>query len=219
MQDQPVPNGPDAQFAAWKQQTEERLRALETAPRISSTSQRGGSYKLLDDNGVVVWTFGEYTRGATTDYGIQSLIPDAGNATALEVNGSGMEAPQIPLFLAKPNDFTVVTSGAYVDVFTMWASLLVSDSITFRGQIACDPGTTADARLAVGGVFTTVIPCAASSFTNIDWDWLHPGTIGGNMGMTLQVRRTAGAGNVNVYVPYYVAQGGSAGLGSTVGGL
>lgn len=35
---QPVPSSPDAQFAAWQQQIEERLRALETAPQAPYTS-------------------------------------------------------------------------------------------------------------------------------------------------------------------------------------
>lgn len=219
MQDQSVPNSPEAQMAAWKQGVEERLRALETAPRISSTSQRGGSYVLLDDQGRTVWTFGEYTRGLVTDYGIQSIIPEAANATALEVNANGMEAPQIPLFMTTSSSFIVVTSGSFTSVYTFWASLVVSDSITFRGQVGCDASTTGEARLESGGNFSDVITLAAGTFTSINWDWLNPTDPGASFGMTLQVRRTSGAGNVNVYQPFYAAQGGSAGLGATPGGL
>lgn len=223
MQDQPVPGTPDAQFAKWKQGVEERLRALETAPRISTTSQRGGSYILLDDEGRAVWTFGEYTRGIVTDYGIQSIAVDgnpAGNATALEVNADGMEAPWVPCQIARTDDFVVVTSGAFIDVWNGSAGLLVSNAIEWFSVIGCDGGTTAEARLSIAGVKTSgVIACGAGVFTNLIWSWLHEQDLGANFFFTLQVRRTGGAGNVNVYHPSVACQAGGAGTGATVNGL
>lgn len=219
---QPIPLDPESQLAARLQEVEERLRALETAPRISSTSQRGGSYKLLDDDGNVLWIFGEYTRGAFTDYGIQSRVPDGAgpgdSTTALEININGMEAPQIPLTVSR-NDFVVVTSGSFVTVWTAVASLLVSDSIVWSSQVGCDPATTAEAKLvASGGLETDVIVCGAGTFTAADFRWLHGHPQGFGFSVSLQVRRTSGAGNVNVYEPIYVSQAGSAGTASTAGG-
>lgn len=223
MQDQPVPSNADAQFAAWKQGIEERIRALETAPRITTTSQRGGSYQLLDDQGRKLFTFGEYTRGAFTDYGIQARVPDGAGpgttTTALEINVNGMEAPQIPLTISKSGDIVVVTSGTFTSVWAAWAALLISDTIVWRSIVGCDAGTTAEVRLESGGSFTGVITCAAGGFTNINYNWLHGKNQGGSLGMTLQVRRTGGTGNVNVYTPYYAAQAGSAGTSSTATGL
>jgi hypothetical protein len=178
---------------------------------------------LLDDDGNEMWVFGVYTRAAVTDYGVRALIHDGGgvgvHTTSFEINGQGMESPQIPLVVLKANDFVVVTSGAFADVWNAWASLTVSDSITWRGTIGCDVGTTGEAKLVSGATSSGVISLAAGAFTQTNWDWLHGFTQGGNRPYSLQVRRTGGAGNINVYPPYYVAQGGSAGLVSTPTGL
>jgi hypothetical protein len=48
---QPLPSTPEAQLAAWKQDVEERLRVLETAPRATNTSVRNGVWTILDDEG------------------------------------------------------------------------------------------------------------------------------------------------------------------------
>jgi hypothetical protein len=222
MQDQSAPSNAEAQFAKWKQETEERLRALETAPRISNTSQRGGSFILLDDQGREVWTFGQYTRGAFTDYGILCQAPDGGptNPTTLEVNTDGMEAPWIPLQVTRSSEFVVVTSGAYVNVWECTAGLLVSNAIEWASVVGCDAATTADCRLEIPGVKTSgVIACAAASFTSLIWSWLHEQNLGANMYVNLQVRRTSGAGNVNVYHPTVVSQAGGAGTSATINGL
>jgi len=219
---QPVPLDPESQLAAKLLEIEERLRALETAPRITSTSQRGGSYQLLDDDGNLVWTFGEYTRGLVTDYGIQSRVPDGsgGYTTSLEINGGGMEAPHIPLQFTKSNDFVAITSGSFTTVWIGYASLLVSDTLLWRSVCSCDAATTGEAKLiAVGELETDVISLAASAFTNTYWDWLHGYPQGSSFSVSLQVRRTSGAGNVNVYAPSIVSQAGSAGTVSTPGGL
>lgn len=50
--DQPVPSGADAQFAAWKNGIEERVRALETAPRTPHMSSRNGETLYLNSNGL-----------------------------------------------------------------------------------------------------------------------------------------------------------------------
>lgn len=222
MSDQPVPSGADAQFAAWMSTMEERMRALETAPRISSTSQRGGSYQLLDDDGNLLFSFGEYKRGIFDDYGILSRVPDGAgpgtSPTALEINTNGMEAPHIPFEVYKANDFTVVTSGSFANIWQATASLLVSDTMLWTSLITVDAATTAEARLESAGLFTDVLAIPTGS-TNVQFKWLHGKNLGGGMGVSLQVRRASGAGNVNVYSPSVVTQAGSAGTGSTPGGL
>lgn len=223
MRDQPVPLDPESQMAAWQLAIEERLRALETAPRITSTSQRGGSFQLLDDDGNLLFTFGTYTRQEFEDYGIQSRIPTGGGGpddytTSLEINVNGMEAPQIPLNIQPLNEYIDVTAGTFTAVWQANASLLVSDSIWWNSIIGADVGTAGQARLESGGVYSDVIPIAAGSFTDIVYKWKHGFSQGGARIFRLEVRRTSGAGTLHVYNPYWVSQGGSAGLSSTAGG-
>lgn len=219
MYDQPVPSTPEAQLQAKLQELERRLLALETAPRATSTSQRGGSFDLLDEDGNLLMTFGNYRRGAFNDYGFRLLTTSG--ATTIESNINGLEAPQIPLNVYKANDYVIVTSATFTVTWHAVASLLVSDTVIWGGAIAADAGTTGEARLryAGGSNLSSVIPLPAGEITYAAWNLLHQHPLGGGFDVTLEVRRTSGTGNIYVYSPYFVSQAGSAGTGSTPGGL
>lgn len=223
--DQPVPGTPEAQLAAWKQGIEERLRALETAPRISTTSQRGGSYILLDDDGREVVFFGEYLRGSgDPGYGFQVQVPDGAGPstqpTVIEVDDDGLEAPYLDFPLHKSDAPVIVTSGTFINTWDGGAALVVARAIQVGVTITTDGGTTGEARVTAGTVTSSAHTLPSGSSAYYAWDLLlEEDTLGsGPLFVAVQARRTSGAGNVYVYQAV-CAQAGDNGIGATVTGL
>jgi hypothetical protein len=203
---------------------ERRLEALERGERMPYTSQRGGTFELLDDQGRPVFYFGTYTRGAGTGYGVLAEVPDgAGPGTApsvFEVDDDGLEAPYLDIPFAKANDFLAVTSPTFVTAWSGNAALAVAMAVRVGYTIGCDAGTTGEVRVVAGARTSSARPLAAGVFNNGTFDLLlMPNVIGtGPLGVHLQARRTGGAGNVNVYPPTQMAQAGNDGIGATTTG-
>lgn len=203
-----------------------RLTDLERAARMPNTSQRGGTFELLDDQGRPVFYFGTFTRGASPpSYGVQGVIPGGAGAgsspTVLEIDDDGLEAPYLDLPYAKASDFVPVTAGAFANIWVGHAALIVARAVAVRLTIGVDAATTGEVRIVAGGIASAVVNCPGGAFTNPDYAMLLPAnSIGtGPLTVEVQARRTAGAGNVNVYPPIVMAQAGNDGTNATASGL
>jgi hypothetical protein len=203
---------------------ERRLEALERGERMPYTSQRGGTFELLDDQGRPVFYFGTYTRGAGTGYGVLAEVPDgAGPGTApsvFEVDDDGLEAPFLELMVGLPNQFVAVTGGAFATIWEGAAGLTVARAVQVSYNVGVDAATTGEVRVVAGSRTSSAVNCPGGAFTQGVFNLLLPdNSIGsGPLIVNLQARRTAGAGNVNVYRPR-MSQAGNDGIDATVTGL
>ena len=203
------------------QELERIVHALSTSPQSPYRSQRGGTYKLLDNNGREVFYFGNTSSGG---YGILARVPDGAGVgtdpTVLEIDNGGLEAPWLDMPVEKTGEYVAVTSGTFATIWQGNGMLIVSNAIRVQGFITCDPDTTGEVRVVSGSVTSAVVSCPASTQTFYEWNLLlAPNLIGTSPLLTkLQVRRVSGAGNVNVYTPR-MAQAGNRGSGATATGL
>jgi hypothetical protein len=203
---------------------ERRLEALERGERMPYTSQRGGTFELLDDQGRPVFYFGTFTRGAGTGYGIQAKVPDGAgpgtNPTVLEIDDDGLEAPYLDIPYGKAGDFVVVTAAGFTTAWSGNAALCVARAVRVGFTIGCDAATTGEVRVIAGARTSAARPLAAGAFTSGTFDLLLMDDVigSGPLGVHLQARRTGGAGNVNVYPPTTMAQVGDDGTAATITG-
>jgi hypothetical protein len=204
---------------------ERRLADLERAPRMPYTSQRGGTFELLDEEGRRVFRFGTYARGISPPgYGVQATIPDGAgpdtSPTVFEVDDDGLEAPFLELMVGLPNQFVAVTGGAFATIWEGAAGLTVARAVQVSYNVGVDAATTGEVRVVAGSRTSSAVNCPGGAFTQGVFNLLLPdNSIGsGPLIVNLQARRTAGAGNVNVYRPR-MSQAGNDGIDATVTGL
>lgn len=207
------------------QELERIVHALSTAPQSPYRSQRGGTYKLLDEDGRAIFYFGKYSyAGATPEHGILASVPDgAGPGTdpvVLVVGPSGLEVPFLDIPTQKANETVSVTSGTFSTIWIGHAMYVVSSAIRVVGSIYCDAGTTGEVQVVAGSVTSAVVSCPSGIITNYEWNLLtDPNLISASpLIPRLQVRRVSGTGNVAVYEPY-MAQVGAGASGATATGL
>lgn len=221
----PIPSSSEA-FLERIAKLERQVEDLARAARMPHTSQRGGTFELLDDAGRPVFYFGTFTRGVGGEsYGVQGVTPDGAgpgtNPTVLEIDDDGLEAPFLDIPFAKANDFVPVTSAAFVDVWVGNAALVVARAVIVNLTIGVDAGSTGQVRIVAGPQVSASVNCPGGAFTNPSFAMLlEDDSIGsGPLRVTVEARRTAGAGNVNVYPPLTMAQAGDNGTGATANGL
>jgi hypothetical protein len=103
--------------------------------------------------------------------------------------------------------FVAVTSATFVQPWEVGVSQIVNDSFLVELTVTTDAGTTGEVRLFAPSVFgfpvTSVASIPAGVQRFVKFAWLVPGmVIGANRPLfQVEARRTAGAGNVNVYYP------------------
>lgn len=204
---------------------ERRLNDLERAPRMPYTSQRGGTFELLDDAGRPVFYFGNYNRGSgPVGYGVQAIAVDGAgpgtSPTVFEVDDDGLEAPYLDIPVGRVNDFVAVTTVGFGDIWEGYSALVVARAVQVGLTVGVDAATTGEVRVVAGTRVSAVVNCPGGTFTSPVFDLLlADDTIGtGPLIVKVQARRTAGAGNVNVYRPR-MSQAGNDGIGATVTGL
>lgn len=129
MNDQPVPSGVDSQFAAWKQNVEERIRALETAPRAPHTSiadEDGNEVVRLSSDGLTIFDeMGDIRAklGTISDgYGLELLANDGTIVTQAMVSETYNSPSE------RVNTPESTTSANYVDLATAGPSITVDVS-------------------------------------------------------------------------------------------
>jgi len=199
---------------------EERLRQLERqvsdvhrSRNIRAAAMRGGMIRMIDDNG------DEYARigqgawsgpgGASFEHQLR-FHDTAGNVRFLVGAESGMvwpptRAPWYPV-LAPTGTFVPVTSGSFVSTYRVIYTQ-AADAVRARFTIGVDAGTTGEVRLESGGPHqTAVVPLPAGTLADYHFNW-HLGsdglgiTLGTDLSIDVQVRRTGGAGAINVHQP------------------
>jgi hypothetical protein len=192
---------------------ERRLRDL-----ASGSGLRNASMSDLD--GVERVKIGRLEEGV---YGI--LVKDDNGHPVFRVDGSGLTYPGLSLASKKSTDSVVVNSGSFVPAWETVESWVTHNSIRWRSSVVVDAATTGEARLYAPGIAgtpaTSILGLPAGVQTEIGWNWAIPGLAIGSeqMMVQLQVRRTAGAGNISVYAPYNLWAANDTTIGATASGL
>lgn len=123
--------------------------------------------------------------------------------------------------VVEPNTLVTVTDAAYVGAWEFRMGQVIADAVSVRVVVTTQVGTTAQVRLreVQNGWFTdpVTVPAATSEQCAFDWSIpnldLYLGTPGPLV--YVEARRTAGAGNVFVYLPQVVLQAASYDIGAT----
>ncbi|CAB5217937.1 hypothetical protein UFOVP209_32 [uncultured Caudovirales phage] len=189
---------------------ERRIRLLETAPRLANAS-------VSDDAGVVRTLTGKLPSG---DYGFE--IHNSSGATVFQVLSSGVSVPRAQMGVVKSSDFVVVTSGTFTPTWRAYSPYIVADAVQITVLVATDPGTTAEIRLTTNGSpISAINAIPANSQVSTDFKWKTAGLVVGTGPAIfyVEVRRTGGAGNVNVYPPDQAHMAASNAIGATATGL
>lgn len=138
-------------------------------------------------------------------YSIEGLPDGSGDQASLfHVDQSGWDRPGWPVpCVAAAHNPIVVTSGTFTTTFM--CSQHITSGAVYRAKliVTTDVGTTGEYRCSHGSGNTDVVTLPDGAQTDIVVSWLHGVPIGyGDLAIFHQVRRTSGAGNINVYAPY-----------------
>jgi hypothetical protein len=192
-----------------------RVRELETAPRITNTSQRGGTFRLIANDGdPTLFNFGGFTDADNNEqYGIAVNDRDGNALIATGENDQGLLVPAFTAAFADASPRSI-TSATYDPANTseVLVPLLVHDTVSFNAALIVPAGTNAEVRvqeLLTAQAWTVAVPGPYNG--NVYLRWLHPFGIGWSdlstnlpeyqMFLQYSVRRTAGAGTVTAYRP------------------
>lgn len=211
-------DGPAA-MAQTLRSLEQRVSALEGAPLS------GSNLTVIDEAGTTRATLGKLASGL---YGLELL--DAVSAPVLEVDDTGFLIPAIPLQPRDANAF-IIGNGATFSVTSWWAGvpLVHSNAITVSAGWITSAATTGELRIIVKSApntgtgvtaATSAVTLGAGTTGTQIFNWVHG--LARNTGpwyFGVQSRRTGGAGDVDTYVPNYMALVGSTAVGATPTGL
>lgn len=207
MTDAFIPSDPNAQFSAWKQDVDERLRMLETSAPLTNSSIRGGALTVKDADGVQTAKVGtgEWTDsdGGTISNTIFAINAEGSGGLLFLLDAEHGIVSPVGVLNWNKGDFVVVTSGTYVNT---WQTQFVLTGTVLRVNlvVAADAATTGDVKLLLNGVTSTAVhTVAASTALQYQFDWDLDGVVSlmqTNV-VQIQARRLTGAGNINVYAP------------------
>jgi hypothetical protein len=160
-----------------------------------------GGFKMLDADGETRLIIGQTEPGR---YGI--IVNDAdGTTPRLWIDESGIRAPYLASPFVAADDYKTVASATFVVTHRAQVEQITSEGVYAWVTAGSDVGTTGEVRLrnTDTGVTTQAMTVpAASSGTVQQFRWLHGSLLSaGPIVFEVQARRTAGAGNVNVYRP------------------
>ena len=191
-------------FLVYVQSLEDRIRALEASNRLQSgTVGKGGTISVLNSAGVVIAEMGRLGYG---ENGLRVMAAN-GVTPILQVDQTqGFGLPWFSTEWKTPADAVTVTSGTFVDTWTTLSELMYSTQILFRVGLQTDGTTTGEVKVVflggpsdIGGTLTVPISHNASHEFRI----LHGLTIGGGpVQLSVQARRTSGAGTFTVFHPH-----------------
>jgi hypothetical protein len=193
---------------------ERRLHNLETASGLTNAS-------MSDPTGTVRVRLGRLTDAG--DYGIEVL--DENSNSMIRVDGNGLRYPGLPALYRKANDPAPgVTSATFTPVWEGVIPWVAHNAIRWNSTITADAATTGEARLRtnVGGTtYSAVLTIPAGTGAAYEWNWAIPGmTYGtGPVYVTLDVRRTTGAGSLYAYGPNTLLAQAAVDLGATATGV
>lgn len=212
MSDPTLPPSLAAEIADLKR----RLNNLERSQRLPFSSTRGGAFLFLDDNGQPRMTLGNVALdgsvgGVLAAYGLM-LRGDQGAIVLMTRAGDdGIVYPELPVPIwdpGEPNKDT--TSATFVSMWEARWDFPPSDVYRCEGFVASAVGTTGEMRLVIGATATSVLAIPAAANNTYSFDWIHPAPTGlydpssteGSLVVSIQARRTGGAGAVGVRRPH-----------------
>ncbi|MFN0028414.1 MAG: hypothetical protein ACKV2O_14730 [Acidimicrobiales bacterium] len=185
-------------------EVERRLRALERAPQLQNSSLTGGKVTALNDAGQRVAEFGKLAGGG---YGI--AVNDSGSLVTLigVQDDTGWIAPGLVYPWRKITDGVVVTSPTFVTTYRTNILDLGGNTIVTAVSCFCPAATTGELRLSLPGFGSTANKVLAAGVTTVtQFRWLHGIALGAfSPELNVEVRRTAGAGNIDVFEPDPIA--------------
>jgi hypothetical protein len=194
---------------------ERRIEVLERAPRLGNSS-------INDDNDVERIVLGQLDEDDPDSFGIR--IANADTVAVLEVDAAGVLRPYQNWQASRWDESVPVTSAAYVPTWAESNPYSTADAMRLTVYLATDPATTGEARLSSnlgGSPVTSAVTIPAGTATYYEWNWAMPGLVAGTgpIVITLDVRRTSGAGNVYAYQPIQCFSGVASDLGATPTGV
>lgn len=217
----PVPT--PANLLAELADVKRRLRAIETAPQAPNRTQRGGSFRLIPQDGdpASLFTFGGYPNPDTgaDEFGVTGYDSKGDIVFALGEADEGLIFPHLytpwkPAAGASPlsgsGGLKTVTTGSYESVFETYCEIPAHDSLYVLFAYATDGGTVGRVYLDSGTPGqTAAIDLPAGSSGTVRFNWRHPFSVGWGDSDTdatafvqLMARRSSGAGNVSIYWPF-----------------
>lgn len=126
--------------------------------------------------------------------------------------------------VVEPNTLVTVTDAAFTGAWEFRMGQVITDAVSVRVIVSTQVGTTAEVRLreVQNGWTTDAVTVPAASSEQCAFDWTIPNLdlyLGGPAPLIyVEARRTAGAGNVFVYLPQVVLQAPSYDIGATSNG-
>jgi hypothetical protein len=192
---------------------ERRIRVLETAPRLKSSSNS-------DQSNVTRNLIGQFPDGG--DFGFELRNPTG--VTVFRADSLGLAYPRIPLSLTKAADYIIVTSGTEVTTWSLTTAMATADAIQIQLGVSADAATTGTIRIAtnISGTSYTAAQAIPALFNDfLEWKWAPAGLVVGTGPIVYDVlvTRTSGAGNVNVYPPLQGFMATSTSIGATPTGI
>ena len=185
-----------------------RLRNLESAPQAPNRSQRGGTFRLIPEDGgpESLLYFGNFTDDSTVDrYGVALYDTNGETVLATAEDAEGLLFPGDLAQWAVPTVQTI-TSGSFVTVAEVQLHPRAHNTFYSTAAIICDVGTTAEVKVTNGVSATSTITIPSGGNGNMTLNWKHPFGSGweapaalGSSILSWQVRRASGAGNVYAY--------------------
>lgn len=201
-----LPDSLGARIAA----LEARIRLLESANRLQAASVRGGSLKVLDNDGNVVGAVGRVQDGntdpslnfASDGFMVQSQAVEDGRVLWADAE-KGIIAPPQAHGWQKFSDAKAVTAITFADAWTSRVETMTSLQARFTFGATCDIGSTAQVRVLAGG---TQIGATMSLGSGGGDTYMFSGAHGVPLGFgpvvfQIQARVASGSGNVWVYPP------------------
>lgn len=123
-----------------------------------------------------------------------------GNPVFVADTETGIYRPRLAATTTTPGQSTTITSGTYVEGFTV-AGRRQNSTWEIRFTTACDVGTTASIRAVISGTSTELIPPTDVGDGATDaaaWVVALPGAFDDHVSIQIQGLRASGAGNVKI---------------------
>jgi hypothetical protein len=203
-------------LAAHLRDLERRIDDLERAPRLTNAS-------ITDDNDVERIEFGALDDNEPpTDFGL--VIRNADGVAVLYASADGVMRPYQTWQASQWAESIPVTSGTFGPTWALSNPYSTADALQVSVAIGADAATTGEARLSAnisGSPVTATLTIPAGTLNYYEWKWAPVGLVAGTgpIIVTLDVRRTAGAGTVHAYCPIQAFSAVAADIGATATGI
>lgn len=176
-------------LADWMKGIESEIAALKRRPL-------SGTFTSPDDDGdplLALGTLPDAKRGL-------QIVSSANGWVLAELTTEGWIKPHLMGVSIDPAAVAVVTAGTFTSTVGSYFGEALGPGIEIFCHWSTGVGTTGELQvLSNGGANTTAQALPAASSGSFFVRWLHDLSVGsGPFVVTMQARRTAGAGNVNI---------------------